>query len=99
MAVLKDLETNLNDMFTKNTPKLPANARKTIVEYLPWINLVLGLLALWAAYTLWHWAHLANGLVDYANRLSAAYGGPAVAADRLSLMVWVGLAVLTAQAV
>jgi hypothetical protein len=99
MSALQNLETKLNDVFAKNAPKLPANGRKAIVEYLPWVNLVLGLLTLWAAYALWQWAHVANGLVDYANRLSAAYGGPAVVTRRLSFMIWVGLVVLAVEAV
>jgi hypothetical protein len=99
MSALQNLETKLDDVFVKNAPKLPANGRKMIVEYLPWINLVLGVLALWAAYTLWQWAHVANGFVDYANRLSAAYGGPAVATGRLGLVIWLSLAVLAIEAV
>jgi hypothetical protein len=98
MSALKSLETSLEDIFVKKAPALPENAKKSIVEYLPWINLVLGVLSLWAAYTLWHWANYANKLVDYANSLSAAYGGSTVAVDRLTPLVWLSLAVLAVMA-
>jgi hypothetical protein len=98
MSTLKNLETQLNGVFGKNTPKLPSNGRRVLVEYLPWINLVLGVLTLLAALALWNWAHVANNLVDYANRLSAAYGGPQVATQRLTFMIWLGMIVLVAEA-
>jgi hypothetical protein len=99
MSALQSLENSLEDVFVKQAPALPANAKKTIVEWLPWINLVLGILALWAAWALWHWANYANKLVDYANSLSAAYGGPAVATGRLTVTVWLSLVVMAAMAV
>jgi len=98
MSALKPLETKLNDLFVKNAPPLPASGKKALVQYLPWINLVLGLLALYTVYVLWHWAHLANNLINYANSLSAAYGGPAVSGNRLSFGIWLGLIVLTVEA-
>ena len=99
MSALQSLENNLEDVFVKKAPALPENGKKAIVEWLPWISLILGLLSLWTAYALWHWAHWANQLVDYANTLSAAYGGPAVATDRMSVTIWLGLAVMVVQAV
>jgi len=92
------LESSLNDLFVKKAPPLPAGGKKFLVEYLPWINLILGLLSLYTVYVLWHWAHLANNLIDYANSLSAAYGGPTVATNRLSVGIWLGIAVLAVEA-
>jgi hypothetical protein len=97
MSALQSLENNLEDVFVKKAPALPENGKKAIVEWLPWINLILGLLSLWAAYTLWHWAHVADKLVDYANSISAIYGGPVV--HRMSAMVWLSLIVMVVQAV
>lgn len=99
MGSLKSLETKLDDVFVKNAPALPDGGKKALVQYLPWINLVLGLLSLLAVYNLWHWAHLANKLVDYANSLSAIYGGPAVVTHRLTFTVWLSIIVLAVQAV
>ena len=99
MSALQPLETALDDIFVKKAPPLPSNGKKALVQYLPWINLVLGLLALYTVYILWHWAHLANGLINYANTLSAAYGGPAIAnTDRLGFGIWLGLIVLAVEA-
>lgn len=99
MGSLQTLENNLNDIFGKKAPPLPRGGKKALVEYLPWINLVLGLLALYTVYVLWHWAHVANSLINYANTLSATYGGPAVApANRLSFGIWLGLIVLAVEA-
>jgi hypothetical protein len=99
MSALNSLENSLEDVFVKKAPALPENAKKVIVEWMPWIDLVVGLFSLLAAWSLWHWAHVANSLVDYANTLSAAYGGPTVAVHRLSGLIWLGLIVMTVQAV
>lgn len=98
MASLNQLEDNLESIFVKKAPKLPEGAKKTIVEYLPWINLVLGLLTLWSAYALWHWAHIANSLVDYANTLNKLYGTGTVVSSRLTVGIWLGLIVLVIEA-
>jgi len=98
MSALGSLEKSLGDVY-ENAPELPANGKKTLVEWMPWISLVFGVLSLYAAWVLWHWAHIANGFVNLANQLSAAYGGPSVAVDRMSAMVWVSLVVMAAQGV
>jgi hypothetical protein len=98
MSALQSLENQLEDIFVKKAPPLSPGGKKAIIEYLPWINLFLGLVALYTAYALWHWAHVANKLIDYANSLASAYGVQHVAGTRMSFMVWVSLAVLFAQA-
>lgn len=98
MSALQPLEKSLDDLFVKQAPTLPANGKKALVQYLPWINLILGLLTLYTVYVLWHWAHLANNLINYANSLSAAYGGPQVANSRMTTGIWLGLIVLAIEA-
>jgi uncharacterized membrane protein HdeD (DUF308 family) len=98
MGTLESLETRLNDIFVKQAPPLPVSSKKALVQYLPWINLILGVLALYTVYALWHWAHFASGLINYANTLSATYGGPMIATHRLSFGIWLGLVVLAAEA-
>ncbi len=99
MSALNSLEDSLDELFVKKAPALPDGGKKFLVEFLPWINLVLGLLTLYSVYIIWHWAHLASSFINYANTLSAAYGGPAVAnVDRLSAGLWLGLGVLTVEA-
>ena len=97
MGTLDKLEDKLNDIFVKQAPPLPDGGKKALLQYLPWINLVLGLIALYTVWVLWHWAHLANSLIDYANSISAVYGGPTVA-HRLTVGIWLGLVVLLAEA-
>jgi len=98
MGALKSLETNLNEVFGKNAPPLPPNAKKVIVEYLPYINLVLGIITLFLAWGLYHAAHVVNRFVDYSNSLSAAYGGT-TEVSHLSFTVWLAIAVLAVEAV
>jgi len=95
ISALGSLEKNLQDAF-KGAPRLPDNGKKALVEWTPWINLIFGLLALLSAYWLWQWAHVANGLINYANSISQAYGGGTVP-NRLGLTVWLALIVLAAQ--
>ena len=98
MGASLPLEKSLDDLFVKQAPALPDGGKKFIVQYLPWINLILGLISLYTAYVLWHWAHLANSLVNYANSVSAAFGGAPVAVNRLSIGLWIGIAVLAVEA-
>lgn len=92
------LENSLNDLFGKQAPALPPNGKKALVQYIPWITLILGLISLWTVYVLWHWAHIANTFVNYANSISAAYGGPQIATNRLTVGIWLGIAVLAVEA-
>ena len=97
-ALLEPIEKSLNDLFVKQAPELPSNAKKAIVVYLPWINLILGLLTLYSVYVIWHWAHTVNSLINYANSISAAYDAPPIATNRLSFGIWLGLIVLAVEA-
>lgn len=99
MKNLSGLETKLEEVFVKKAPfQLPQNGKKWIVQWSPWINLVLGLLTLWAAKALWDLGHTVNTLVGYLNDLSVAYGGN-TASPELGVFYWVSLIVLIAEAV
>lgn len=97
MSAMQSLENNLNDIFGKKAPALPEGGKKALVEWLPWINLVFGVLSLLAALSLWRWANAANELIDYANTISGVYGGNPVVAERMGVIVWLGLGVLAVQ--
>jgi hypothetical protein len=99
VSALQPLENSLNDVFVKQTPALPAGGKKWLVEYLPWINLILGLFTLYTAYLLWHWAHYTNSLINYANSLSSIYGSQPVVVNRLGFGVWLGVVVLVIEAI
>ena len=100
MSAMDDLEKSLEGVFVKQAPALPERGKETLVEWLPWINLVLGILTLWAVYALWHWAHMVNGLVNYLNQVSQTYGvNTGVTVHKLDSTVWLGLIVLAVEAV
>lgn len=99
------LETKLSEIFEKKAPQIPAGGKKVIVQWAPWVSLVVGIFTLLAAWSLWHWAHVANTALDYVNNLCNAYGSYAgsscnsVADHRLSLWVWLALIVLLVEGV
>ncbi len=94
MGAITTLETKLDDV-SKNFPlQLPQNARKTIVEYLPWVNLVLGVFALWTAWSVWHWAHYVN---SYVNSLTQALNGTTISTQRMSSAIWLGVLTLVIE--
>jgi hypothetical protein len=98
------LETKLNDLFVKNAPKLPDGGKKALVTWLPIISAVVGVLSLWSAYTLWHWAHAVDSLSRYANNdLCNAYSvagcGSGAAASRFSLWLWAGVILIGVEGV
>lgn len=99
MNSLKPLETALDELFVKKAPALPPGGKKALVQYLPWINLVFGVLTLFAAWGLYNAAHAVNSLVDYANNLSAAYGGSKVVTSHLTFIVWLAIATLAIEGV
>lgn len=99
MSSLSKLESSLNDVFVKKAPfQLPEKAKKVIVKYLPWLNLVLGVLTLWGVYVIWQWAHSVSKVVDTLNQLSNYYGISEPVSRSLSIGIWLALIVLLAEA-
>lgn len=99
MDLLKSLESRLDVIFNQKAPTLSRNAKKVIVQYLPWINLILGVFTLLAVRALWSWAHVANGLVNYVNNLNANYGLPAAPVHRMGFGIWLAVIVLAIEAI
>lgn len=101
MAALENLEKSLDEMFVKNAPfQLPENAKKFIVQYLPYFNLFFGVVSLWAAWSLYSWANTVNKWVDYANELTRSFGGADyVSSSRFTATLWLSIILLTVQAV
>lgn len=98
MAALDSLEKQLNEIFGKQLPALPAGGKKFLVSYLPYISLILGVLVLLSVLSLWRWATAANDLVNNLNSLSEAYGGTSITAtDRLGPVVWLAIIALAIQ--
>lgn len=94
---LTGLEGWLDGIFGDKFPvQLPKAVREWIVKASPWLALIGGILSLWAAWSFWQAGHYVNRLVDWANTLSAAYGGTTV--THLGLMWYLSLVVLLVQA-
>ena len=100
MAALDPLENKLNELFVKNLPALPKGGKDFLVKFLPYINLILGVIVLFSVLNLWRWANATNDLINNLNTLSETYGGATItAADRLGPVIWLALVTLTIQAV
>ena len=101
MSAFNSLETSLNKVFVKNAPfQLPAGLKKWLVKYLPYINLVLGILSLLAALSLYKWARDADKVVNYVNDIYRAYGvNETASVERFTIAVWGSLLVLAVMGV
>jgi hypothetical protein len=93
------LEENLNDIFVGKAPKLPDGGKKALVEWAPVLNIIIGILTLFSAWTLWHWASLASGVINYANQLCNSYTGYVcnTPVSRFSVWLWLGVLFLAAE--
>jgi hypothetical protein len=79
-------------------PSLPEGVKKLIVTWAPWTTLILGLLSLSAAYSLWRMMTYTDSMVNYANSVARMYGAPGTTTD-ISLFGWLSLVVIVIQAV
>lgn len=87
----------MDDAFVKKAPfQLPQNAKKSIVEWSPWINLILGLFALWAAKWLWDLGHAVTQVI---NNIYQAFGSNAAVQPRLGLFYYLAFIALLIEAV
>ena len=84
------LENKLVEVF-KGAPKIPENGRKSIVNAMPWIALVFGVIQLWVGFDAWRVAHRLNEAVSGLNELSRAFGGKTTAHE-LGLFFWIMVA-------
>jgi hypothetical protein len=97
MSAFPILENKLDELSERWAPELSDSGKRTLTGYLPLISLVLGFANLYAAYLVWHWAHVATRLLTYTNNLSASYGGPRVSSNHLTFGIWLGLVVLVIE--
>lgn len=98
MELVKKLETKLADVY-KGAPALPKKAKDAIVEYWPYVVLVLGVLQLLAAWALWGLIDKYGEVETFVNTLSAYYGGGTVglsSSDKMIIYVGIGLLVVEA---
>ncbi len=96
--MLKQVESLMEEYLVKKAPfQIPNNGRKTIAEWMPWISLVVGVLSLLAAWSLWQSGHRVNELVDYANDYLRAYGADTSPVAELGVLFYVALGALVVQ--
>ncbi len=96
---LKPLEEKMQKYLVKDAPfQIPENGKKAIAQWAPWISLIIGVLSLLSAYSLWNLAHRADRLIDYANEFSRAYGLDAPSKD-ISVFVYVAIIFIIAQGI
>lgn len=88
MGSLAQLETSLDEVLNKKSPvNLPPEARKGVAGVLWIVALVVGVLQLWAAITLWQWGHA----VDRVSDALSYYTGSMYVAPRLGLFYYLSL--------
>lgn len=99
MERVRGIENKLADLF-KDLPALPKNAKKTIVEYWPYVVLVIGILQLAAAWSLWRFYDNANQLVGGLNSFISAYTNEAIGFSAFDkVVIFFSIAILAVQAV
>ncbi|PID31041.1 hypothetical protein CSA80_00330 [Candidatus Saccharibacteria bacterium] len=95
MTGIQKLESQLNEVFGKQAPKLPDNGKKILVEWLPILMLVCAAITVFAAWGLWSAATRTSGIVKLTNELSKAYGdGTVISTNELTPWVWSAIAFL-----
>jgi len=100
---MQGLEDKLAGPFGKDAPvKLPEGGRKTLVQIMPWLALVFGILQLLGAWSLYHWASAASAVSNYVASVCQVYGtadcGTGLA-SRWSVTLWLALVVVLVDAV
>lgn len=66
---MKQLEKSMDEYLVKKAPfQIPESGRKLLVEWFPWLSLIFGLFALFAAKGLWDLAN--SGAVELGNALN-----------------------------
>lgn len=91
---INELESKLNELFVHNAPKLPDGGKKVLVKWAPVLSLLVGILILLSAWSLWHWARAADGVVNYANAVCNAYAAYGCSMPTSHYSVWLWLSVL-----
>lgn len=86
---LNVLEKKLAEVF-KGAPKIPKNGQKSLVDAMPWIALVFGVLQVIGTIGLWNLGHRANDYASSINRWAAELG-VADRAPELNLFYWLAV--------
>lgn len=99
MGVFGKLESDLNRVFTKQVPfQMPESARKSLAGVLWVVTLVVGVLQVLAAISLWRAGEQVNRWVEVSNHFSRLYGD-GHATSSLGLFFYLTLVLLIVHAV
>lgn len=97
------LESTLNEWFVKKAPfQLPVNGKKLLVQWLPWVNLLVGLVATLGALAAYQALMLAYSAGGAVHDVYAAYYGvttPVVSSYAIGPLAWLSLGVLVIEIV
>lgn len=97
MEQLKPLEEKLASTF-KGAPPLPEGGKKWLVQYVPWLALISGVLQLLWALRLFDVSRDYNRAIGNLNSLSRAFGGADVI-EKLNIFYWISLVALVVNAI
>lgn len=98
-SALASLEDSLNDLLVVKGPKLSEKAKKTIVQFLPYIALLLGLFGVINWWELWTWGHVGSTEVNFAHEYARTYNTELYVPSRMTFAVWAGLVLIALQVV
>jgi hypothetical protein len=101
MGAQEQLEAAMDKYLVKEAPfQIPENGRKALVQYVPFIALIGGILSLLATLSLWHLAHTATQITNSLNDYARAYGvNTGVNTIDYGLLFYISFAILAAQGV
>jgi hypothetical protein len=90
MDTIIDKSAKMLEPIFKAVPPLPKNVNDWFAKAWPIIALIIGVLQLLAAWSLWHVGHLVNAVVNYTNALNNLYG-TGVSVNHLGFFYWLSL--------
>lgn len=93
-SLLGKIENGLAPIY-KGLPDLPKNGREWLVKAAPVLAVIVGVVQLLMAWSLWHVAHVNNSIVNLANQ---TYGTNLVASTGTGLFYWLSFGVLIIEA-
>lgn len=98
MERVRGIENKLAEVF-KNAPALPKNAKKTLVEYLPYLVLIGAVLQLIAAWVLLDLLRWGERTADFVNTYAPLIGERYVLSGSDKAMIVVGLGLLVVESI
>lgn len=98
-SALSSLENSLNDLLVVKGPQLSEKTKNIIVQFLPFIALLLGLFGVINWWELWTWGHVGPTEVNFAQEYARTYNTELYTPSRMTLAVWAGLVLMALQVI